>query len=676
MADIHDEDGHRVKRFKFQSYNEQLKEVHAPSALERSKADEALEDEECLFHGALSHWMQLNLSPSFISFSRNALPLSQSLALLVHSWKEVTELWLDCIRKSDDEAKKALLDLLQKLVEDLRTIIAPDYEAITDCLFELLPRRLEPEILSALLGSLTTVFKHVLVPGISDLESTDILSSTWSRLRATLMKCNPEVQRAVAEMWSSLLRRLKKDDRERCVRLMIGSAHDSGDFIAWSFVFTAKSVAQTIHTSGPPLIITCLEYHLTVSEGELDDNSKLIRRILTALVHHCSKPEQFAPVVDPIIARFGSLTEIKDIKRTINVLAVPCSVRQDSRLTAKQLSTVLDLTTKISYGETLRVPFLSIITAVLCASSADLSVWMGAGRRAIEHAWSVDETLAVSLTGTLLEAGWKGFNQFALPPFLKTSIGLLANLESSAHVETLRVLSKFAKNNLLKSVDDSWRSRLTVMVRACLEQFVVAEESVIILVEILPLLPILSTHDLLQPIAHIAEDLVGRQADQPCYPDSWANNTFVFGLVVRVLAKSRQSSLPEIFDAIRLIYDAIKRWYWSEYVMEGIAELAKSCQYSGSEPIPDQQSIVERLTNNLKSHSHIIRRRSLELLSLPWIFSSSNADGIKRCLAAELVPLSVQGVRERVLLTGRVGQVVLDDDLITRICIADRKSVV
>ncbi|KAL5476577.1 UTP20_6 [Sanghuangporus weigelae] len=84
MVDIRDEDGHR--------------------------ADEALVDEECLFHASLSHWMQLNLSTSFIAFAQKVSPLSLSFTLLVHSWREVTELWLSCVRGAEDEAMKALLD--------------------------------------------------------------------------------------------------------------------------------------------------------------------------------------------------------------------------------------------------------------------------------------------------------------------------------------------------------------------------------------------------------------------------------------------------------------------------------------------------------------------------------------------------------------------------------------
>lgn len=54
--------------------------------------------------------MQLNLSLSFITFAHKAGPLSASLALLVHEWPKVVELWVECVEKADDEALRALFE--------------------------------------------------------------------------------------------------------------------------------------------------------------------------------------------------------------------------------------------------------------------------------------------------------------------------------------------------------------------------------------------------------------------------------------------------------------------------------------------------------------------------------------------------------------------------------------
>ena len=56
------------------------------------------------------HWQELNLAPTFIKFAQDAEPLSASMPLLLHNWKEVVELWLAALEKSDDEGLKAILE--------------------------------------------------------------------------------------------------------------------------------------------------------------------------------------------------------------------------------------------------------------------------------------------------------------------------------------------------------------------------------------------------------------------------------------------------------------------------------------------------------------------------------------------------------------------------------------
>ncbi|EEB91024.1 hypothetical protein MPER_10690, partial [Moniliophthora perniciosa FA553] len=96
------------KRFK------ELKDVHLPSALSgKSKLDQELEDTQSHFYEALIHWQQLNLSPSYVKFAQKAGPISASLPLLLHNWKEIVGLWVEALDSSDDEGLKALLELFK-----------------------------------------------------------------------------------------------------------------------------------------------------------------------------------------------------------------------------------------------------------------------------------------------------------------------------------------------------------------------------------------------------------------------------------------------------------------------------------------------------------------------------------------------------------------------------------
>lgn len=78
----------------------------------------------------------------------------------------------------------------------------------------------------------------------------------------------------------------------------------------------------------------------------------LIRRSLTAFIHHVKSADQFSPVATMLIDQLdstlrhyaeGSATDPSNVLlnvqlcRMLEVVVVPCSVRQGSRLTRKQL---------------------------------------------------------------------------------------------------------------------------------------------------------------------------------------------------------------------------------------------------------------------------------------------------------------------------------------------------
>ena len=95
---------------------------------------------------------------------------------------------------------------------------------------------------------------------------------------------------------------------------------------------------------------------------------------------------------------------------------------------------------------------------------------------------------------------------------------------------------------------------------------------------------------------------------------------------------------------------------------------------SASPPAPDELSFSElylHLRMCIVSHLRSLRLSALKILSSKLVKSSpGEPDVLKRCLQGEEVSLDVQGVRERVLRIGRIGQVIKDDEpLATDLCI-------
>lgn len=205
----------------------------------------------------------------------------------------------------------------------------------------LLRRSISTEALTTLLSTFTLLYKHLLV------SSTDPeqLALTWKSVRETLPKCPPEIQRAMAEVWGALLRRLKTSGREQAVTLAAADVVGAEDAIAWVFVCACKSVSQTLHTAVPTIITPLVDSYITCP-GEVEESTyTLLRRVLTALIHHVKNAAGFAPIGDFLCQKAAAISQSngETLRRIIEVLGVACSVRHGSRMTGTNATIRSDL---------------------------------------------------------------------------------------------------------------------------------------------------------------------------------------------------------------------------------------------------------------------------------------------------------------------------------------------
>lgn len=129
---------------------------------------------------------------------------------------------------------------MQKLTDDLRTTLCPSYDIIISALLRLLPRTLPPTTLTIVLATISSVFKHLLLPTLTQ----ELLEATWAAIADVLPKCQSEIQRAVGEAWGGVVRRFKTELRPLIVSLMVDTLEGREDAIAWVFVSACK-VRQT-----------------------------------------------------------------------------------------------------------------------------------------------------------------------------------------------------------------------------------------------------------------------------------------------------------------------------------------------------------------------------------------------------------------------------------------------
>ncbi|PBK92675.1 hypothetical protein ARMGADRAFT_967204 [Armillaria gallica] len=647
-----------TKRFKYQSYSKSLKDVHLPSALEQSKKDHDFEDSESHFRDALSHWRQLNLSPSFITFANKASSLSASLPLLLHNWREVVELWISALKSSDDEGFKALLDLLQKLTIDLRSTLSPVYTDILHELVALLPRSISAEALTILLSTFSLIFKHLLVSSADP----ELLEQTWTAVRSILPKCLPEIQRAMAEVLGALLRRLKAAAREKITALVAADVTGIDDAAAWLFVCAFKSVSQTLHTATQSILKPLLVFHLSCEIAE--PTYTLLRRILTALIHHVRNSEKFSPVGDLLVSTFMDfMSEVhadnsEGRRRVLEILSVSCSVRQGSRHTEKHLSQLLTAANSIPITEEVRLSLLKLSAAVLTAG--DMALSMGLGRRFLERSWD-HPVFAMELHGTLADLGWGGWKMIALPTLLKKTPILL----EKEPVRTLRLLASVHKEKRLGEVDLVWKQRVEQWVKIRLQNWVLSRESALELQFIL----ILSGHfsaEVTPLIISIVNSLCNADPEPDTRDDSFPSPSWVLGICLPYLSKRPQVELTGRFEPKAWIQKCVVKWYWSPSVISGLVSLANQSDGDAA----DFEELYLFLQKSILSHDSQLRLNALRLLASPAIkVPGPELEVVKRCIQSEEVSLDVQGVRERVLRMGRVGQIVTDGNRGADLCV-------
>ncbi|KAG1788657.1 armadillo-type protein [Suillus plorans] len=649
----------RANRFKHQSYKKSLKEVHLPSALDLTKFDHDISDNESHFYLALQQWRQLNLSPAFIQFANKVDSLSISMPILLHNWKDIVDLWKSALDASDNEALIALLDLLNKLAHDLRTTLAPSYADLLEVLLRLLPQPISAPSLTALLATLSGLFRYLLVPSIN----LDLLDQTWSSFRAVLPTCNSDVQRAAAEVWGSVLRRLKSVARERAVILMAKNLEGVEDASAWMMIFACKSVSQTLHTSAGSSIASLIDCHLTSDRPEL--SYTLLRRVLTALIHHCNGPEDFSVVASLIVDRFCAVSQTgganhQDLQRVMQITSVICAVHQGSRLSTNHLTQLASRLASLPLDVPLHSEILNFTSSLLTAG--DMSMSTGPGRAFVARALGVP-SFGLMLCGVLAELGWGGWKLVGLPALLKATPTLL----QAEHTLTLRLLASLQHSGKLGEVDIVWKRSVDRWIQTHLSSWEISDESVDHLYDII------SLSIFVDSLAPLLVPIIERALNTPTPEANWqashANAAWVIGTCMQALSRCKSASWETQVDLSAWTAEIVEHWSWSDKVLIGLVALLEACP-SSSQSLPIAQ-LYSRLQSRLLSPSRTLRSNVLALLTSKMVKSSpAEHEALKRCLQGDEVSLDMHGVRERVLRIGRLYQVVRDDgSLSADICI-------
>ena len=217
------------------------------------------------------------------------------------------------------------ISLLEKLLHDLRSTLAPQYEQLLAVLLPLSAKSLGPEVLPVYLQTVSTLFKYLLLP------QPDSLPSTWTSVQSALRSCTLEMQRMLGEVVGTIIRKLKMEDRLQMVQLLVDEQDDLENAIAWIFVSATQSVSNTLHTTTLSFVMALLDRHLVAESNER--TFKLLRRVLSSAMHH-STIESFAPIAEALVLRVEETKAAENeekLARVLEVLSLVCAFRKGNK---------------------------------------------------------------------------------------------------------------------------------------------------------------------------------------------------------------------------------------------------------------------------------------------------------------------------------------------------------
>ncbi|KAG1832880.1 armadillo-type protein [Suillus subalutaceus] len=434
------------------------------------------------------------------------------------------------------------------------------------------------------------------------------------------------------------------------------------DASAWMMIFACKSVSQTLHTSAGSSMAFLINCHLTGDRPEL--TYTLLRRVLTALIHHCNGPEHFSIVASLIVDRFCAVSQADDanhqhLQRVMQITSVICAVRQGSRLSSNHLTQLASRLASLPLDVPLHSEILNFASSLLTAG--DMSMSTGPGRVFVARALGVP-SFGLMLCGVLAELGWGGWKLVGLPALLKATPSLL----QAEPTLTLRVLASLQHSGKLGEVDIVWKRSVDSWIQTRLSSWEITDESVDDLYDIMSLSVFV---DSLAPLlVPIIERALNTSTPEANWQASHANAAWVIGTCMQALSRCKSASWETQVDLSAWTTKIVEHWSWSDKVLIGLVALLDTCPSSQSFLITQLYSCLQ---SRLLSPSRPLRSNVLGLLTSKMVKSSPGEhEALKRCLQGDEVSLDMHGVRERVLRIGRLYQVVRDDDSLSAdICV-------
>lgn len=546
-------------------------------------------------------------------------------------------------------------------------------------------KALEPKFVEDTYSALSRSLSSV-APALTRAENTEHLRAAWAAVRPSLAPIAVNkgyVRKALSEAWAAVLRKARNDALTHLMRVLLEEPTPGIEAV---FANAMKGTKQHLYSRSLTIYTILLD---DLAANTTDEQVAMMRRVTTALVHHCSSAET-APLIEATVARID-LVDPKAATSSkakpaanfaastafLDVLATFLFTRKGKRFPSTELKpTMLKLQTLVAHikdvaadSEALteesraeRNRWRKALVACIVGSlnSGKLMQWLSPGVGLIDALWQALPAAELSAFVNMCVAfKWGGIEQFLLAHIARTA---LTGLEKDP-LSTLVLLNNiagagFLSGGLSNVQGGKWRQALVkalAKVLASLDELDTNERR--ILGQVLELIPYLSGES-----KHFSESLVSilaRFVENPesaaenwCEAGAWNDSHVVgrlfssmFQLSLRGPAAVQEQFKTYIVDN-NVMNTLVRHWNWSREVIDQVADFAEHW------PEALKSDGTDLLLPNLMSADTALRLSSLRVLAV----AAEDPSIWNQCKAIEQAQMTLQNTRDRTTQIARLGR--------------------
>ncbi|KAH8153790.1 uncharacterized protein LAJ45_01557 [Morchella importuna] len=667
----------------FQSFTQKIANLKIdPVRRVRRHVDDE-ETEKSFFHSSLESWVDLNLSTTFTEFSREAIPLSESLPHILHYKDELFELLVKYIDRRDALALEPLLSLLSQFAHDLGATFEPYFARSVTLLGSLVAKHADVSTIEWTFNCLAYLLKYLsrlLVPDLRPL--FDILAPLLGREQQKTF-----ITRFAAEALSFLLRKAKEEPLRLIIRhvfedlIKCGGNHGEKGYrqgLMNMFQESCVSVDRTLHSKGPQILRTMLDISL-----ELSDTSgpcfSVCEGVLISLMHHTT-PETFQPALTVVYEFLAELLDAdsvtpKRVRMAATLLYTVVTVRKGCRImdwqkTAIAAAYILEVGTSLKEEEQTEelkeAVWEALKASAMILQQADLEIVISRCGKVVDKARDFQKgILFLPFCDFFSAMGSERFKIFLLPYFQRF---ILSQWNSHSSALSILIPRLATTGSLTPSKDQEVstldilgpKSPLTIAAQTAIRDLDNAIESSNILDSKSPeVINMWKYLDVLLSLPHtIPADSIeslGRLLQKILPTERSVIFTPLIGKALSIYARGKGTKTKSLVGSTCKAFPKLGD---NMIFLQGVVDFALVSIFKESIDEEYMKEMVTKLITNLLLPSHEVRTSSLRCLEILYAYKNPTSQVSEIINTAKLIedtPLAINNARTISMYIRRLG---------------------